>query len=291
MRAASSATTTTPSPAACTASASAWSTRCRPWWKCTSSAKAPNTASPSATATAPPRWKWSAASARRTPFAVRALKHLLRAKAVLCPGLTVKLTDEATGEVDTWYYEDGLRDYLKLELGERESLPADLFVGNLKKDTEVVDWAVAWLPEARHPRQRPAYRPDRGAARVLRLPQPAAARRQAGPGRRVGPRVVRAVAEDDRPAVQRTDQGTPVFAPGRRLRRGRGPRCLPPAAEPERGAGREDRADRHRTRQRAPQDREAGRPQEGHPGPGAARQAGRLHQPGPVAHRAVPGGR
>ncbi|MEX7643090.1 DNA topoisomerase IV subunit B, partial [Stenotrophomonas maltophilia] len=62
-------------------------------------------------------------------FAVRALKHLLRAKAVLCPGLTVKLTDEATGEVDTWYYEDGLRDYLKLELGERESLPADLFVG------------------------------------------------------------------------------------------------------------------------------------------------------------------
>jgi topoisomerase-4 subunit B len=80
-------------------------------------------------------------------FAVRALKHLLRAKAVLCPGLTVKLTDEATGEVDTWYYEDGLRDYLKLELGERESLPADLFVGNLKKDTEVVDWAVAWLPE------------------------------------------------------------------------------------------------------------------------------------------------
>ncbi|CCP15915.1 topoisomerase IV subunit B [Stenotrophomonas maltophilia RA8] len=80
-------------------------------------------------------------------FAVRALKHLLRAKAVLCPGLTVKLTDEATGDVDTWYYEDGLRDYLKLELGDRESLPADLFVGNLKKDTEIVDWAVAWLPE------------------------------------------------------------------------------------------------------------------------------------------------
>lgn len=80
-------------------------------------------------------------------FAVRALKHLLRAKAVLCPGLTVKLTDEATGEVDTWYYEDGLRDYLKLELGDREMLPAELFVGSLKKDTEIVDWAVAWLPE------------------------------------------------------------------------------------------------------------------------------------------------
>ena len=80
-------------------------------------------------------------------FNVRALRHLLRAKAVLCPGLTVRLTDEATGETETWHYEDGLRDYLKAELGEREMLPADLFVGVLKKETEAVDWAVAWLPE------------------------------------------------------------------------------------------------------------------------------------------------
>ncbi|TAA46660.1 DNA topoisomerase IV subunit B [Pseudoxanthomonas winnipegensis] len=78
---------------------------------------------------------------------VRALRHLLRAKAVLCPGLTVKLIDEATGEQDSWHYEDGLRDYLKGELAGRELLPAELFVGVLKKDTEVVDWAVAWVPE------------------------------------------------------------------------------------------------------------------------------------------------
>ncbi|RZZ82723.1 MULTISPECIES: DNA topoisomerase IV subunit B [Pseudoxanthomonas] len=78
---------------------------------------------------------------------VRALRHLLRAKAVLCPGLTVKLFDEATGEQDSWHYEDGLRDYLKGELAGRELLPAELFVGVLKKDTEVVDWAVAWVPE------------------------------------------------------------------------------------------------------------------------------------------------
>ena len=77
----------------------------------------------------------------------RALRHLLRAKAVLCPGLTVTLFDEATGERDTWHYEDGLRDYLKGELAGRELLPADLFTGALKKDTEVVDWAVAWIPE------------------------------------------------------------------------------------------------------------------------------------------------
>ena len=80
-------------------------------------------------------------------FSVRALRHLLRAKAVLCPGLTVTLFDEATGENDRWYFEDGLRDYLKGELAGRELLPPELFVGALRKDTETVDWAVAWVPE------------------------------------------------------------------------------------------------------------------------------------------------
>ncbi len=80
-------------------------------------------------------------------FSVRALRHLLRAKAVLCPGLTVTLLDEATGERDQWLFEDGLRDYLKGELAERELLPPELFVGALKKDTETVDWAVAWVAD------------------------------------------------------------------------------------------------------------------------------------------------
>ena len=80
-------------------------------------------------------------------FNLRALKHLLRAKAVLCPGLTVELHDVASGEKLSWYYEDGLRDYLRGELVERELLPPDLFVGQLKKDTEIVDWAVAWVPD------------------------------------------------------------------------------------------------------------------------------------------------
>ena len=80
-------------------------------------------------------------------YAVKALRHLLRAKAVLCPGLTVKLFDEATGERNEWFYEDGLSDYLRGELANREYIPNELFVGNLSKDTEVVDWAVAWLPE------------------------------------------------------------------------------------------------------------------------------------------------
>jgi topoisomerase-4 subunit B len=83
-------------------------------------------------------------------FNLRSLKHLLRAKAVLCPGLHVKLFDEASGERIEWHYEDGLRDYLRGELqadGPREVLPPELFVGSLKKDTEIVDWAVAWVPD------------------------------------------------------------------------------------------------------------------------------------------------
>ena len=84
-------------------------------------------------------------------FNLRALKHLLRAKAVLCPGLTVSLTDVASGETVKWHYEDGLRDYLRGELygdaPNRELLPPELFVGNLDKDTETVDWAVAWAPD------------------------------------------------------------------------------------------------------------------------------------------------
>ena len=80
-------------------------------------------------------------------FAIRALRHLLRAKAVLCPGLTVTLFDEATGERDEWHYADGLRDYLAGELTGREALPPELFLGSLKKDTEIVDWAAPWIPD------------------------------------------------------------------------------------------------------------------------------------------------
>ena len=80
-------------------------------------------------------------------FALRPLRHLLRAKAVLCPGLTVKLHDEATGERDEWRYEDGLLDYLRGELSGRELLPPELFTGSLARDTETVDWAAAWVPD------------------------------------------------------------------------------------------------------------------------------------------------
>ncbi|MGK0171386.1 MAG: topoisomerase-4 subunit B [Gammaproteobacteria bacterium] len=78
-------------------------------------------------------------------FGLPRLRHLLRAKAVLCPGLAVSLTDEATGERDDWVYEDGLSDYLRLALADSETLPSAPFVGHMSAATEAVDWAMVWL--------------------------------------------------------------------------------------------------------------------------------------------------
>jgi len=80
-------------------------------------------------------------------FSLPRLKHLLRAKAVLCPGLTVTLKDEASGESEQWYYEDGLTDYLRGATEGWESLPAEPFIGSFSGNTEAVDWAIQWLPE------------------------------------------------------------------------------------------------------------------------------------------------
>ncbi len=81
-------------------------------------------------------------------FSVPRLKHVLRAKAVLCPGLRVRFLDESSDEKVEWYYVDGLRDYLLGELEEVECLPSDAFVGHMEGNAEVADWAVTWVPEA-----------------------------------------------------------------------------------------------------------------------------------------------
>lgn len=80
-------------------------------------------------------------------FSVSRLKHILKAKAVLCPGLTVKFEDENTKELITWFYEDGLRSYLTDAVAEFISLPEEPFCGQFIAKTERVDWAVLWLSE------------------------------------------------------------------------------------------------------------------------------------------------
>ncbi|MEJ2167861.1 MAG: DNA topoisomerase IV subunit B [Desulfobacterales bacterium] len=80
-------------------------------------------------------------------FSVRRLKHVLRAKAVLCPRLTVTFTNKHTGETDSWYFEDGLKDYLLENLRDFDRIPEEPFIGEKEGRQEMVTWAVIWLPE------------------------------------------------------------------------------------------------------------------------------------------------
>ncbi|MEN8106545.1 MAG: DNA topoisomerase IV subunit B [Pseudomonadota bacterium] len=84
-------------------------------------------------------------------FSLPRLQHVLRAKAVLCPGLHVRLKVEATGEKSEWYYEDGLTDYLTGAIGEAVRLPAEAFVGDMEGNAEAAAWALVWLPEGGEP--------------------------------------------------------------------------------------------------------------------------------------------
>ncbi len=79
-------------------------------------------------------------------FSIPRLEHVLRAKAVLCPGLRVTLDIEG-GESTEWYFEAGLTDYLAEALDGVERLPQEPFTGHFAGETEAVDWALAWLPD------------------------------------------------------------------------------------------------------------------------------------------------
>ncbi len=77
-------------------------------------------------------------------ISVSRLKHVLRAKAVLCPGLIVRLKVEKPKEKIEWCYSGGLEEYLIEEIGGGELLPADPFSGSLSGNNEAVDWALVW---------------------------------------------------------------------------------------------------------------------------------------------------
>ncbi|MDG1026555.1 MAG: DNA topoisomerase IV subunit B [Gammaproteobacteria bacterium] len=79
------------------------------------------------------------------------LKHVLRAKAVLCSGLRVSFVDNTVSEEksqsEEWCFEDGLIDYLTQATEDYETLPKDPFFGSVQGNDEAVDWAIQWLPE------------------------------------------------------------------------------------------------------------------------------------------------
>ncbi|GGI70459.1 DNA topoisomerase 4 subunit B [Shewanella hanedai] len=80
-------------------------------------------------------------------FSIPKLTYLLRAKAILCPGLKIKFVNKQTDETTEWYYESGLTDYLIASTKDSLMLPEEPFVGAMKGNNEAVDWAITWLPE------------------------------------------------------------------------------------------------------------------------------------------------
>lgn len=81
-------------------------------------------------------------------LATTRLKSLLRAKAVLCSGLTIEYIDEQKKEKELWCYESGLIEYLQQAVGKVESVPQTPLEGSLEAEREMVDWAVTWIPDA-----------------------------------------------------------------------------------------------------------------------------------------------
>lgn len=80
-------------------------------------------------------------------ISVSRLKHALKAKAVLCPGLTVRFKIEQPAEKIEWCYSGGLEEYLLEEIGAADILPAEPFGGSLAGNNEAIDWALAWQVE------------------------------------------------------------------------------------------------------------------------------------------------
>ena len=78
-------------------------------------------------------------------ISVSKLQHALKAKAVLCPGLKVKLKLEKTQESFEWLYAEGLEEYLTEAIGETTHLPESPFSGSVTGEHEAVDWALVWM--------------------------------------------------------------------------------------------------------------------------------------------------
>ncbi len=84
-------------------------------------------------------------------ISIARLKHVLRAKAVLCSGLKVSFIDNTVSQEkaqsEEWCFEDGLIDYLTQSTSAYETLPEKPFHGSVQGNDEAIDWAIQWLPE------------------------------------------------------------------------------------------------------------------------------------------------
>ena len=80
-------------------------------------------------------------------FSISRLRHVLRAKAVLCSGLRIRFFNNISNEKDEWIYNEGLTDYLLTTCAGQQLLPDEPFTGSMTGNDAGVDWALFWLPE------------------------------------------------------------------------------------------------------------------------------------------------
>ena len=84
-------------------------------------------------------------------FSIPQLRHVLKAKAVLCPGLRITFTNEFSGEKDEWFFAGDLGGYLVDELGKADRLPNEPITGKREQDQDTVEFAICWAPAAENP--------------------------------------------------------------------------------------------------------------------------------------------
>ena len=72
------------------------------------------------------------------------LMSALKAKAVLCPGLTISFKDESTGVYETWCFMDGLAAYLVANNAGAELIPLEPFEGDQMTEEGGLTWALQW---------------------------------------------------------------------------------------------------------------------------------------------------
>ena len=75
----------------------------------------------------------------------KTLKHLLKAKAVLCPGLTIEFNNEKkSNDKEKWYFENGLKSYLVESSEGAELVLEESIVCSKKGDIQELEFAINW---------------------------------------------------------------------------------------------------------------------------------------------------
>ena len=80
-------------------------------------------------------------------FSIKGLRHNLRSKAVLCPGLEVTFNNEIDETKDRWIYKDGINNYLQASLDGLDCIPTTPFVISFKTKEEQLNCALTWTEQ------------------------------------------------------------------------------------------------------------------------------------------------